>query len=666
MKKFTFFLLLFFATFNFAQVHVLTAFNAASINQSIPDSLRPYFESDRGIRSVCVAPDMDNDGKYEYLVTDYSNRGRVHVMEVNSSGDLEIVWSSPLNAQGGGSTPRWVRTGDLDGDGKGEIIFPNSLNSSTDIRVRVFEWDGSGDNSYVEVSNMPKDVFASQGVGNFRTNRETAEVYDFDGDGRDELIMSNRDNRVYVIGVSNSGFGGWQLEGGSPALVPKIGAGSHWHSVPADINGDGDIEIINHYWNFYGFYSINPTGANTYMYPDTAQVNEWIEFMYPDDAVAYLGIKPVDVDGDGKDEIAGIAYSSNYDVTLVSIPQGGDELYSWQPGNFGVVGTNLWELGGDATGDVWGIGAADLNANGRTEILAGGTNGYTVTAVEYSGAGSLLNEASYEKRLVFKGIEPYIFKYVNIYKNGVQIDTIFTEGPFVSRMFSSFDSNGDGRQEVALTFQIVPDSIHYKYYTFNSSSGQYILDSAVAQFNLRQISLLVLEADYAIPVELVSFTASSVDDGVSLEWSTATEKNNFGFYIERKTTGEWSAVDFIKGAGTSTETHDYKYIDKHQNLLGISSVYYRIKQVDFDGSVQYSNIESINLSPYQFVLERNYPNPFNPSTKIRYAVPSKTFVTLKVFDILGKEVKSLVNEAKEPGYYEVEFDGSKLSSGVYL
>src|SRR5690606_1466374 len=103
--------------------------------------------------------------------------------------------------------------------------------------------------------------------------------------------------------------------------------------------------------------------------------------------------------------------------------------------------------------------------------------------------------------------------------------------------------------------------------------------------------------------------------------------------------------------------------------LNSYKLYYRLKQIDFNGSFEYSNVIEIDLAPSSFSLSQNYPNPFNPKTSIEYKVGSTEYVTLKVYDVLGREVATLVNEVKQPGIYEVEFNPASgignLSSGVY-
>lgn len=175
-----------------------------------------------------------------------------------------------------------------------------------------------------------------------------------------------------------------------------------------------------------------------------------------------------------------------------------------------------------------------------------------------------------------------------------------------------------------------------------------------------------------VPVELTSFTASAQSGYVKLNWSTATETNNRMFEIERRQeNSDFVLIGFVEGNGTTTERQEYSYIDRD---VTTGKYYYRLKQIDFDGTFEYSSEIEVDAAPTSFSLEQNYPNPFNPSTKIKYSIPSviasgakqSLLVTLKVYDVLGNEVATLVNEEKPAGIYEVTFNASGLSSGVYF
>ncbi len=177
-----------------------------------------------------------------------------------------------------------------------------------------------------------------------------------------------------------------------------------------------------------------------------------------------------------------------------------------------------------------------------------------------------------------------------------------------------------------------------------------------------------------VPVELTSFTASSVGSYVNLAWKTATENNNSGFEVQRKTNeleNEWTTLGFKPGAGNSTTPVYYSYTD---NLSGISSTYaiYRLKQVDYDGSVNYSKeIKVENVLPTEFSLEQNYPNPFNPSTKINFTLPFSGNVKLEVYSINGERVATLINEVRNAGFHSYDLNTQNLSnqvlsSGIYI
>ena len=171
-----------------------------------------------------------------------------------------------------------------------------------------------------------------------------------------------------------------------------------------------------------------------------------------------------------------------------------------------------------------------------------------------------------------------------------------------------------------------------------------------------------------VPVEMITFTASVRNSQVQLLWSTASELNNRGFEIERSVNdaSNFTSVGFVDGKGNSTEINYYSFNDNPQ-VSGANQIYYRLKQIDFDGTSTYSSIVNVSYDvPAEFVLNQNYPNPFNPTTKISYFVPKESFVSLKVFDFLGREVKTLVNEMKSTGSYELSFDASNLPSGTYF
>lgn len=182
--------------------------------------------------------------------------------------------------------------------------------------------------------------------------------------------------------------------------------------------------------------------------------------------------------------------------------------------------------------------------------------------------------------------------------------------------------------------------------------------------------ITVINDSLIIPVELNNFTAEVNNGKVLLSWETSTETNNYGFFIERKNLTlsdndtEWIQVGFKEGYGSSTEFHQYWFED---NPLQNGTYHYRLKQIDFDGSVNYSNEIEVNVFTVKsFSLSQNYPNPFNPSTTISFQLPEASYIALKVYDAIGTEIETIAEGNFPAGVHEVIFDASKLSSGIYL
>ena len=170
-----------------------------------------------------------------------------------------------------------------------------------------------------------------------------------------------------------------------------------------------------------------------------------------------------------------------------------------------------------------------------------------------------------------------------------------------------------------------------------------------------------------VPVELVSFTAEVIGGQVDLSWITSTEINNYGFEVERRNaeSNEWMNIGFVNGNGSSSEMHYYSFSD---NSASVGKYFYRLKQLDFSGSFEYSNEVEVTILEVlnDFTLNQNYPNPFNPSTRISFIIPQSGYTTLKVFDVLGNEVATIIESDLSQGSYELLFDASGLSSGIYF
>ena len=167
-----------------------------------------------------------------------------------------------------------------------------------------------------------------------------------------------------------------------------------------------------------------------------------------------------------------------------------------------------------------------------------------------------------------------------------------------------------------------------------------------------------------IPVELTSFTANAQTGYVELNWSTATELNNLGFEVQRSfSKSDFVTVGFVEGKGTTTEEHHYSFKDK--DVSGF--LHYRLKQVDFDGSYEYSDIVEVEvLGAVSYELAQNYPNPFNPITNISYTLPTESQLKLSIYNPLGELIETLVNEKQDAGKYDAVWNAANHPSGVYI
>ncbi len=260
-------------------------------------------------------------------------------------------------------------------------------------------------------------------------------------------------------------------------------------------------------------------------------------------------------------------------------------------------------------------------------------------------------------------------------------------GTKVYSVIQASETSGDG---------ISIDSYYHKIYWVDYLAGRVkkcnFDGSGVTTVSTTLYGMLQkIDTDYnvaALPVELTSFSAKVIGETVVLNWQTATEVNNYGFEIERQNqvssiknqdkSQSWETIGFVEGHGNSSSPKEYLFVDTSTPLsasaVALHSLSYRLKQIDTDGTFEYSDVVVIKMdSPKKFKLIQNYPNPFNPSTVIRYDLPQggagireTKFVTLKVFNSLGQEVATLVNQKQNAGSYEVKFNASSLPSGIYF
>jgi aminopeptidase N len=247
----------------------------------------------------------------------------------------------------------------------------------------------------------------------------------------------------------------------------------------------------------------------------------------------------------------------------------------------------------------------------------------------------------------------------------------FWQAGFVAKQTQSNTPFHKMPVEIKISFASGPDAVFRVMNDENNQIFTWILNKQPTSIVFDPDNNIVLKTATLtqippIPVELTFFNAAATDNFVLIEWETASELNNSGFEIQRRkgNSDSWDIISFFQGKGTSNFINKYSYTDY---LPVYDSYTYRLKQIDYDGTYEYSNEISVAAGnkPEGYSLSQNFPNPFNPVTTISYQIPLNSFVTIEVFDLLGNKTASLVNEEKIAGSYSVEFNALGLSSGIY-
>jgi len=310
------------------------------------------------------------------------------------------------------------------------------------------------------------------------------------------------------------------------------------------------------------------------------------------------------------------------------------------------------------------------NLNNWTIVGPLGMNNWSIQSTSFSG-GIAPPELVFSWSPLFIG-DSYVLSPVITGITNHNLELIFTYSIdwWSNTMYVGIATTSDGGNSYSSIWEFgattsyppVTDTIYFTGVDNMQLALYYTGDSNDADFwyidDLFLIDLTI------VPVELTSFIAVLTGGIITLSWSTATETNNQGFQIERSNGGEFNSVGYVAGHGTTTETQNYIFTDRD---VPVGSYSYRLKQVDFDGTFEYSDVvEAEVAAPVEFSLDQNYPNPFNPSTKITFRLAADSKVSLKVFDVLGQEVMTLINNDLAAGSHQVDFDASSLNSGVYF
>ncbi len=605
-KTITVFLLLLLSVFTYGQDGTLdTGFDG--------DGIAEEATIDEG-----VALAIQSDGKIVVVGSQYNSDTDIAVVRFNTDGSLDTGFGTNgitvINLGTSGTSDDLPVDVVLQSDGKIVIAVKKGDNSGRKIIAVVrLTTNGSLDTS-----------FGTNGVAttSISANEDLAEGIAIDGNGK-IIVAGTTDNGsdydIFVVRFNTDGTLDTSFDNDGK-VTKDISAGSD-NAKDVIIQSDNKIIVAGSAY----FSSAGKTKVVVLKYKTDGSLDNGFD----SDGIVSTSVSSGDayssavtLDSDEKILVTGYCYnSSGYEDFFVLRYKSDGSLDT----GFDADGIVETDLGGDLE-EAYGITVA---SDGKI-IVAGytyqGSSGDDIAVVKYNTDGSL--------------------------------DTSFdTDGIVITDVSSG--SNDDG-YDVALDGN-------------NKIVVAGTLDNALGALRYNNT--------VATPVELVSFAATTDGNEIALNWQTATEVNNYGFQVERqKAKGEssWEEIGFVEGAGNSNSPKAYSFTD---NVTESGRYSYRLKQIDIDGSYEYSNVVEVNISsPDKFELMQNYPNPFNPTTTIKYSIPSviarseatkqshdfASNVQLNVYNILGEEVATLVNEKQAPGNYTVQFNASNLPSGVYF
>ena len=543
-------------------------------------------------RAVKGGMDMDQDGKHEVITTSYA--GRVSVYEFDGANNaFDVVWQSPIpDSLRYGFGTRSVNVGDLDGDGKHEIVCP--VSEADAVGFHIYEWDGVvGSDNYGTTFSSINGLYNGTEDNNKNLRHERFEIDDIDGDGQQELISVVRDGSKGMIVsslaagddiVHNSGgsFETWSKE--LHTDYNDFGGGSPYHALPVDLNGDGQREILGHQWNNFNFHTIAVTGADTY---DTTSMGSFYKAA-SNDQHSLNGGNKADVDGDGNEEAyfatygAGFGYAANSGELYVVDYDATDDVTMIGPGQVKRVGFG----GGNIIG---GIGNG-YDGGDNHHIFTSGTSSRRpqVIAHEYIGPDPS-SASSYLQKAVYYGELDVAERTTTTDSTGTAVTTYRRKWGFPQKIqtnwgYDLLDFDGDGKKEILMSFQSNPDSLTHKDITWDATG----------------------------------------DSNIVVETKVVNPKN-------------WEFVLLENGS----------------------------EQLATDDPITF-------IAPEEYRLEQNYPNPFNPNTTIQYTLPINRKVSIKIYNVNGQLVNTLVNnKLVSAGTHKVMWNGKntnglQVSTGMYF
>lgn len=594
-----------------------------TVTPALTDPFPVYVHN--GARGLSGPWDLDRDGLQEVLVAQHNAAGgAVHVIENTGVDTWELVYSTAfLDSTASSSNARYATASDLDEDGNWEIAVVmgwdyNSTTTNPALEHGLFLWEHDGTVGSDNYGTLPATIgnyyLLDMNVAEDFGRAQNLESLDIDGDGENEILVpsdgASANDIMYVLSVDGTfetdgvgtGFETWIIESrvGPREFGNKYGGGSPYDIIAADLDGNGAMDLSYHTWNNLNFFNGTVAAADSIVFADTSAANTTAFYKAsPTDDVALFGGIAADVDGDGNDEVFYPNLMSG-NITVIDYSPGDDVLAI----DASKVAFDAIEVGGAG-----GIAVGDADGDGNIELIVGG-GGYTASAynagtpssyvkfAEYIG-GDPKDPANWQLDELNTGSPIDTMGFHKVYRDSAGVLSEFFvgalskqgitqvnegDGIFASGLAYMGDSDGDGFNEIVLSFQGVDDSLDVIDEVWNADSMRY--DQTIRERNLAPIR------PFARVISMDGRTVKIEDERLVLP-------------------------------------SDYKLFD-------------------------------------------NYPNPFNPSTTIGFELPLDKRVSVKVYDITGRLIKTLVNNELMPqGVHQVTWDGTSaagasVASGTYL
>jgi len=623
---------------------VIANYNSVSsmsvfINETEPGASTPVFytRTDFGSASQFTLPaicDFNGDGNPDIVIPNLSSSILSIFMSTISSGADTVNFSAKTDFVTGVG-PSYVSIADVNGDGQPDFASANFGSGTVSVFLNTTTPGAS-----VPTYSAKTDFTAVAGIG-------TVFFKDLNGDRKPDIITANR-NSTSISVLFNTTMPGASTPTFSAKTDFTTGSGPGAITT-ADFNGDGkpDIAVPNLLSNTVSvFMNTTTPGAST---PTFSAKKDFTTGSGP------FRISIADFNGDGKPDMV----VSNSSVATVSVL-----LNTTTTG----AATPTFSAKTDITvgSQPPGVATGDFNGDGKPDLVV--TNQVSVTvSVLFNTTAPGASTPTFTAKTDYGTASNPVFVTTGDFNGDGKLDFVISnQGAASISVFLNNTTSGSSTPSFS-------PKIDFTTGTFPTSAaaadlnGDGKIDLAVSNSTAASVSLLLNATILPpLPVELASFTSVVKGNDVALNWSTVQEVNNKGFEIERNSFGAgWKKVGYIDGHGTTNMQQNYSFIERG---LTTGSYQYRLKQIDYNGNYEYHELSSevIIGVPSKFALAQNYPNPFNPATRINYELPITNYVSIKIFDITGKEVSSLVNEVKDAGYYSVKFDAKNLSSGTYF